>query len=200
MASQKLGVKAEPKAGAWVQTERSAHEAWAKLVASKPRAAQLLHILVARMGHQNAVVVSQKVLAEMMGCSTDTVQRAVKALKDQRWLQVVKIGRGKEVAYVVNDRVAWGAKRTTMQHLSVFSAHVIADQRDQDPETLEGPDLRKIPVMYPGELQMPSGPSDDPPTQQCIPTMEHDLPARRVHSDENLGFDFDAETGEIYDK
>ena len=188
MSKQKqVGVQAEPKPGSWVQTERKAHEAWARLVARKPRAAQLLHVLVARMGHQNAVVASQRVLADLMECSTDTVQRAVKVLQAEQWVQVVRIGKGKEAAYVVNDRVAWGAKRDTMRHVSVFSATVLADARDQETVTLDGPDLRKIPLLYPGERQLPTGPGEDPPSQPDFDGMEPDLPAR-----------YDPETGEIY--
>ncbi|MDS0871496.1 hypothetical protein, partial [Escherichia coli] len=48
----KLGAPARNKPGHWVQTERKAHEAWANLIAKKPRAAMLLHHLVAQMGHQ----------------------------------------------------------------------------------------------------------------------------------------------------
>ncbi len=45
----------EPK-GTWVQTERAAHEAWAGLMRESPNAAMLMHLLVARVGDQNAVV------------------------------------------------------------------------------------------------------------------------------------------------
>lgn len=61
----------------------------------KPRAAALAHHLVAQMGHQNAVVVSQAVLAKLMGCSVETVKRAVRDLVAERWIQVVRIGKGK---------------------------------------------------------------------------------------------------------
>lgn len=44
--------------GTWVQTERTAHEAWSALIGRKPKAAQLMHLLVANMGKDGAVVVS----------------------------------------------------------------------------------------------------------------------------------------------
>ncbi|MBO8356806.1 helix-turn-helix domain-containing protein, partial [Pseudomonas aeruginosa] len=80
-----------------------------------------MHHLVARMGHQNAVVVPQKVLGKIMNCSVDTVQRALKVLEAERWIQIVRIGKGKEAAYVINDRVAWGQARDQLR-LSMFSA------------------------------------------------------------------------------
>jgi hypothetical protein len=176
-APSQIGVQAIHKPGQWVQTERKAHEAWAGLIARKPRAAELLHHLVAQMGHQNAVVVPQKVLAKMMGRSIDTVQRALRDLEAERWIQIVKMnGPGTVAAYVVNDRVAWGQPRDQLR-LSVFSATVVADAEDQDPLTLEHGDLRRIPTLYPGERQLPSGPGEAPPSQPAIPGMELDLPA-----------------------
>lgn len=133
--------------------------------------------LVAQMGHQNAVVVPQKVLAKLMGRSIDTVQRAIRDLEAERWIQVVKMnGPGTVAAYVVNDRVAWGQPRDQLR-LSVFSAAVVADADDQGPLTLEHSDLRRIPTLYPGERQLPTGPGEDPPSQPNIDGLEPNLPA-----------------------
>ena len=174
--NEAIGTPANPKPGQWVQTERKAHEAWANLIARKPRAAILLHHLVAQMGHQNAVVVSQKTLAKLVRCSLRTVQYAISDLVAEHWIQVVKLnGPGTISAYVVNDRVAWGQPRGELV-LSVFSAAVVADKDDQDPATMDSTALRRIPTLYPGEQQLPSGPHEDPPSQPCLPDMEPDLP------------------------
>ncbi|MGY4753015.1 hypothetical protein ACVNHC_24430 [Pannonibacter sp. Q-1] len=130
------------------------------------------------MGHQNAVVIPQGVLAKLMGCSVDTVQRAVRDLVAEKWISVVRLGRGKEAAYVVNDRVAWGQSRDQLR-LSVFSAAVVADYEDQDEALLGHGDLRRIPTLYPGEHQLPAGPGEDPPSQPAIPGLEPDIPARQ---------------------
>jgi hypothetical protein len=165
------------KSGSWVQTERKAHEAWAKLIARKPRSAMLLHLLVAQMGHQNAVVISQKTLAKMMGLHERTVRRAVSDLINERWIQVVQLhGTGTVSAYVVNDRVAWGQSRDQL-NLSVFSATVIANMEDQSSLTIEDSKLRQIPTLYPGERQLPDESHDDPPSQELIPGFEPDLPS-----------------------
>jgi hypothetical protein len=42
--------------GTWVQTERAAHEAWAALIGRQPRAAALLHLLVANMDRSGALL------------------------------------------------------------------------------------------------------------------------------------------------
>lgn len=128
------------------------------------------------MQHQNAVVVPQTVLAKLMGCSVDTVQRAIRDLVAERWIQVVRLGKGKEAAYVVNDRVAWAQSRSDLR-LSTFSATVVADIEDQDAATLESSGLRRIPTLYQGEMQLPTGPGEDPPSQPHLEGMEPDLPA-----------------------
>lgn len=172
-----IGTPAVSKPGQWVQTERKAHEAWAGLIRRKPRAAELMHHLVAQMGHQNAVVIPQKVLAKLMGRSIDTVQRAIKELESERWIQVVKMNGPETVAaYVVNDKIAWGQPRDQLR-LSVFSATVVADATDQDLLTLEHGELRRIPSLYANERQLPTGPGEDPPNQTIFPGMEPDLPA-----------------------
>lgn len=189
-----VGTPVAHKTGQWVQTERKAHEAWAGLIARKPRAAQLLHHLVAQMGHQNAVVVSQSVLAKLMGCSVETVKRAVRDLSSEGWIQVVRIGKGKEAAYVVNDRVAWGQPRDQLR-LSTFSATVVADLDDQD-EDLPPVDLRKIPTLYPGERQLPGGTGLAPPSQPALDGMEHDLPAV-VLDEKGQEWEVNPATGEL---
>src|SRR3546814_2242583 len=62
----------KPQPSRWVQTDRASHEAWARLSASNPKAGGLLHLLAARVGDNNAVVVSHKTLAELLGVRSIT--------------------------------------------------------------------------------------------------------------------------------
>lgn len=182
--AKELGAPANPKLGQWAQVDRAATEAWGQLMVKKPRAAQLLAILVARMGHQNALVASQATLAAMMGCSVDTAQRAITELRLRSWIQVVRLGKGKEAAYVVNSRVAWAQSRDQLC-LSTFSATVVADAADQDDSTLLEAPLRRLPTLYPGERQLAAGPGEPPPSQPAFDGMEPDLPAlTRSHPDQ----------------
>lgn len=172
------------RGGTWVQTERSSHEAWGHFSVKKPAASGLLHILVSKMGPQNAVVVSQKVLAEILGVTDRTVRNALSDLEEGGWIQIVKIGKGRECAYVVNDRVAWGQSRDALP-LSLFSATIVADARDQDPQTLAGPKLRRIPVLFAGERQLPAGPGEPPPTQTYLAGVDlPELPALSADAQE----------------
>ena len=172
-----LGRPGAYRPGQWVQTERSAHEAWSRLCQRNSTAAALLHQLVASMGHQNAVVVSQATLAKMIGVTDRTIRTALTVLVSERWLQVVRIGKGRESAYVVNDRVAWGEARG-MLRLSLFSAQVVADAADQDTATMDNIALRRIPALYPGEQQLPAGEGEPPPSQADLDGFEAQLPTR----------------------
>src|SRR3546814_13330513 len=78
--------------GTWVQTDRSAHEKWAMLSISNPRAASVLHVLVAQMGRHNAIVASQATLAKAAGCGLNTFKRALTVLREQGWVEVRQIG------------------------------------------------------------------------------------------------------------
>lgn len=180
----------DPKpATRWVQTERRAHEAWAALLRKAPRAAELMHLLVAQMGDHNAVVVSQGTLAKMMGRNRRTVQRALDELEAGNWVHSLQIGdRGTVNAYVVNDRVAWHGKREGLRH-SLFSAAVVVaedEQRDDALARLSEP-LMALPTMFGGESQLPTGEGLSPPSEPDLPGMEPDLPHRsasdRLQSD-----------------
>mgnify|MGYP005865368709 CR=1 FL=1 len=182
--------------GTWVQTERKAHEAWAVLIGSKPKAAQLMHLLVANMDKSGAVVVSQKVLAEMMRVSVNTVKRSLKVLTEDNWVDVARVGseRGGVNVYLVNRRVAWADKRSK-QSFAAFDARIIVSASEQDPETLEAREpLRQLPRL--GETQLPTGEGAEPPSQPYLDQMEPDLPA--ILTDEvGRRWEVDQRTGEM---
>ena len=153
--------------GRWVQTEREAHEAWARLIRKSPKAAELMHLITARIGDNNAVVMSIPTIMKLMNTSRPTVIRAVNLLRADRWLETVQVGgSGTTNAYVVNDRVAWTGPRDGIR-FSLFSAAVIAtDDEQPDRERLgrEEP-LRKLPQV--GERQLPTG-DGLPPSKSAI--------------------------------
>lgn len=163
------------RGGTWVQTERAAHEAWAMLVRSNQRAAALLHVLVAHMDHQAAVVASRATLAQLVGYSEATVKRAVADLRADSWIDVVQLGgKGGVNAYIVNSRVAWADSRERLG-TAAFTARVLARKDEQDLPAIDAP-LRRIPTLYPGERQLPSGPGEAPPSQPGLEGLEPDLP------------------------
>ncbi len=138
-----------------------------------------MHHLVANMGHQNAVVIAQKTLAKLTGCSLATLKRAIADLESEQWIQTVQIGSNGTVnAYVVNSSVAWGESRDQIGRLSVFHATVVADAEDQRPETLERSELRRLPIIVPPEEALPHG-DGEPGAQIALPGMEPVIEGKR---------------------
>lgn len=171
--------------GQWVQTERAAHEAWASLIRKSPLAAQVMHILTSQVGEHNAVVISQKVLAQLVQGSERGVRDALVLLKKDRWIEMRQIGgRGTVNAYVINDRIAWSGKRDGIRY-SLFSARVVvSDEEQPDRDQLDQlAPLRRIPSVYQGEGQLPGGEGLPPPSEPTLPGMEPDLPARSLDDD-----------------
>ena len=171
MSENTLGVPVVSGPRTWVQTERKAHEAWGQLTNRHPKAAAVMHYLVSNMGHQNAVVISQDTLADLVGVHRTTINRALQVLSDENWIQIVRFGARNTVnAYVINSNVAWGEKRDNIR-FSVFSANVIASSKDQDAQTLSNRELRKLPIIYPPEEALPHG-DGEPGAQIAFPGME----------------------------
>jgi hypothetical protein len=199
MKSLKLGaaLPSESKASTWVQTERAAHDAWGDLAIRSPRAAALMHKLVANMGRDAAVVASHATLAEITGYSLSTLKRAIADLQRERWIEVIQIGgKGGACAYVVNDRVAWADARSNLT-LSRFSASIVASSAEQTEVKTEP--LRRIPVIMRGERQLPSGAGAEPPSQPALDGLEPDLPAL-VRDESGREWEVDQTTGELQGK
>ena len=167
-----LGAPVTSGPSQWVQTERSAHEAFAQLISAAPKAAMMMHKLISLMGHQNSVVISQKNLAALLGISLPTARRAISELVARRWIQVIQInGNGSVCAYVVNDRIAWAQARDQKRTHSIFSAAVVAYTDEQTPDALAKDDLRRLPMVYPPERAVPTG-SGEEGAQMLLDGME----------------------------
>ncbi len=179
--------------GTWVQTDRAAHEAWAKL-SKIPSASAVMHILCANVGKYNSVVISQAELARLCDISIRSVKNAIAILKKNNWLEVRQLGSTSSVnAYIINDRVAWHGSRDGVRR-SLFTATIVAVEDEQpDQDQLENqPPLRKLPKI--GERQLPTGPGLDPPSEPALPGMEPSLPEAGQQIDIE---DFNPETGEL---
>lgn len=184
MSKQKPLPAPRPK-GTWVQTNREAHEAWA-ILAKRPAASAVMHMLCAQVGEHNAVVISQQTLADLCGLSIRSVGRAIQELAQNNWIEVRQIGAtGQNNAYVINDRVAWHGSRDGLRY-SLFSANVIVSAKEQpDCDSLHNQaPLRQLPRI--GENQLPSGPGLPPPSEPFLDGMEPDLPATQQATPEQM--------------
>lgn len=75
------------------------------LINESPFASEVLFFIMEHMDHGNALAVSHQVLMDYFGKSRSTVSRAIKVLKDNGYIGVLKMGTAN--VYVVNFEVAW---------------------------------------------------------------------------------------------
>lgn len=152
----------------FVQLSRNYLREMRGLARKSPVAHEILYYLVEHMGRTtNAVVCSRKLLSEVTGCSIATVGRAIRILKDDNWIDTVKIGTAN--AYCVNERVFWQAARN-QRHYAVFSATVIAAASEQESDFREKAKqkLTYIPVIEDTDIPVTSDDDLPPPDQRDL--------------------------------
>lgn len=101
-----------------------------RLLADKNKLAlKILMIIAEKMNRQNAIVVSQKTLCQLVGKGRTSVYNAVKELEEGRWIKTLKVGTAN--AYIVNERVFW-SDLTDKRKYAIFSANVIVSEDEQE--------------------------------------------------------------------
>lgn len=150
----------------FVQVSRGYLAQMRKLARRSPIANEILLYLVEHMGRTtNAVVCSYKTLQEATGLSRTSVANAIKLLKEDNWIDAVKIGNA--TAYCVNERVFWQSGRNHRQY-AIFSATVIASASEQDSDyhTKVKTKLTHVPFIESKEqLMINQNEKLDPPDQ-----------------------------------
>lgn len=169
----------------FAMVELEALEGLSDLIDRAPKAAQLIVTLIRQLqgGNGGVVVCSRETMRELLGCSMPTVERALRVLIEEGWVQRIRIGGAHALA--INHRVAWVGDRGQINH-AVFGATVIASRSEQDMASLEPPPMRNLPIIQKGEEVIPVGDGADPPIQTVLEGMH---PAASI----------DPETGEILD-
>lgn len=152
----------------FVQVSRAYLKDWRGLTRKSPIASEILMYLVEHMGRTtNAVVCSYTTLMEITKVSRASVSRAIKILKDERWIEAIKIGNA--TAYCVNASAFWQAGRNQKKY-AIFQATVIASSTEQESDFIEKSKhpLKYIPFV--GETDRVTTRSEElpPPDQQDI--------------------------------
>lgn len=121
------------------------------LVKLNPTAAQILLVFVEKMNKQNAVIMSYKTLEKITKKTRQTCSKAVKDLRESKFINVIKVGSAN--AYVVNSNVFWTTDNAIKEKFAIFTATVVACGADQDSdfEDWSNVKLKQIPIIYPGE-------------------------------------------------
>jgi len=149
----------------FVQIQKGYMRQWRGLIKEKPLAAEIMFYFMEVMGRTtNAVVCSYQTLQEVTNYSRPSVARAIKHLKDERWIDSVKIGSA--TAYAVNEKVAWQAGRNQRKY-AIFSATVVAAESEQESSYSEisTKPLKNIPFVGGNERVLVANEKLPPPDQ-----------------------------------
>lgn len=145
----------------WLQFEKKGLKELQKLAMHSPAAMGTLMYLVNHMSRTNALVVSQTAVAKELGTSRETVNKAMKVLREHHFIQAVKAGG--TTVYVVNSRVAWQGNRG--ERYAHFGADVIAIESEQSEPIDNLPPLKSVPKLRTGERLLVGNEPDTPPDQ-----------------------------------
>ncbi len=102
------------------------------LSAKNPNAASLFYLMMQYIDQENCLIASRQVLASKMQCSTKTIQRSVKYLKEHRYIDVFRTGTSN--VYTLNSDIVWkadGERRAS----ALLQGKVLLDLDEQDEQT-----------------------------------------------------------------
>lgn len=151
-----------PATFGWLQLEKKAAKELESLAIRSPAAMGTLVYMINRMSRSNALVVSQKAIAQTLGISLKSVGNSVKLLTAHNFIQTIKVGNTS--VYVVNSRVAWQGERGA--RYAAFGADVIALESEQDtPIDDAATPLKTVPQLKEGERVLVGNEPMDPPDQ-----------------------------------
>lgn len=91
------------------------------------KALTVLLFLVRNMDGKNSLIISMKMLSEMLDMSRQTLSKKIKFLQDNGWIQVFKVGTAN--AYVINPDVVWTSYADQKKYCK-FEATVMLDYSD----------------------------------------------------------------------
>ena len=102
-----------------------------QLARVSPKAAQIFAFLVEHMDGYNALICSYQVIQEALGMSRASATRAVKLLKDSKFIDIRKSGTTN--IYLINSELVWKSWGTNYKYAE-FSAKVLISAGEQEPE------------------------------------------------------------------
>ncbi|MDM5181737.1 hypothetical protein PO883_31650 [Massilia sp. DJPM01] len=107
---------------------------------------KILMLMVSKMTKVNSLMISNESLEKLTGSSNSTIKRAVRYLREEGWLDVVKAGSSN--IYRINSDIFW--HETSDGKWAEFPTHVVSSFDEQDEITknrVPGRFTRQIPLV-----------------------------------------------------
>lgn len=93
-----------------------------------PTALRILLFLIRHMDGYNAIGVTQKLLARLLGLSRQTVSTNIMYLREHGWIEIYKLGKAN--IYIVNPEVVWTSYASQKAYCK-FQGTFLLDRDDQ---------------------------------------------------------------------
>ncbi|MFH5911676.1 replication/maintenance protein RepL [Clostridium perfringens] len=120
----------------WVQVNKDYYKAEDKLMAQSPIAYRIFKFLINNMDGYNSVVCSYKVIQEYFNISQVTVARAIKLLKEKKYIEIYKSGTSN--IYAINKNIVWNSWGNNFKYAK-FGANILLSESEQEKK-----DIKKI--------------------------------------------------------
>lgn len=122
----------------WIQFNEEQIDNYLKLMRINALSAEILTFLMKHCDNYNCVIISQKTIAEIFSRSRQTINNAIKVLKEHNFIKIKKTGNG--TFYFINSNFIWKSYGTN-HRFAEFNAKIIFSRQ----EILEtGLELNKI--------------------------------------------------------
>lgn len=116
----------------WFQVNKDYYKAEDWLMAKSPIAYRIFKFLINNMDNYNAVICSCTVLQERFDVSRPTVSRAIKLLKEKKYIEVYKSGTSN--VYAINKNIVWNSWGKNYKYAK-FGANIILSESEQEEQT-----------------------------------------------------------------
>ena len=121
-----------------------------KLMKDNPTACNVFMFLVENMEGDNAIIVSQQAMSEILGYGRTTLWNAVKYLQEHKYIAIIKSGTAN--VYCVNADIAW-QQNHDKKKFAKFSARVFVTETEQASAPVE---KDRIPRVAPKRKKKPT--------------------------------------------
>lgn len=95
-------------------------------------ASSILNFIMEHMDYQNALICSYKVFEDYFDISTSTVQRAIKLLYNNGFIDIMKSGTSN--VYIVNQEIAWTSWDNQKEYC-LFNGNIIISKTENKDHT-----------------------------------------------------------------
>ncbi|MGL5844977.1 MAG: replication/maintenance protein RepL [Aeromonas hydrophila] len=100
------------------------------LMRNNPKAAELFMVFTEHMGTDNSIICSYEVIMEFLNVSKPTVSRAIKFLKENGFIDILKVGTSS--VYIINHEVAWTTDNYKKKYAKMNSSVLISHKENVD--------------------------------------------------------------------